>query len=288
MEIDATKYVINPVRNRLLRKNQNWLCCICGQTGSGKSYTALKLASLIDPNFTIDNVVFTGQEFMDKINDPERFKKGTCLVWDECGVNMSARDFQSLMNKLLNKVLQTFRHKNIAVIFTVPSLTFLDVACRRLLHAYIETVGINRIEKVALVKFFNMETSARFGKDPYFHYPILPDKMSGYSQLKIVKIAKVNKELLKQYEAKRLIFTASLNKDIQSQLTSNVIKSDSEQFNVQEIGDKLFGFKTSDPETWDKILNVRNRVSEEGLINFLGVSEKKARRLKVYLDKKNK
>ena len=54
--------------NRINRYNKNWLCIVCGATGSGKSYTALKIAETVDPNFNIKKVVFTAKDFMNLIN----------------------------------------------------------------------------------------------------------------------------------------------------------------------------------------------------------------------------
>ena len=43
--------LIRDVQKRLWKLNDNWLSIITGDTGSGKSWTALSLAEKIDPDF---------------------------------------------------------------------------------------------------------------------------------------------------------------------------------------------------------------------------------------------
>ena len=86
---------IKSIQNRLLRKNKNWLSIVCGDTGSGKSYSALTLANAISPRgITIKrNMVFNPIQFLEKINDKSKLQKGDVIIFDEAGVGMSAREW---------------------------------------------------------------------------------------------------------------------------------------------------------------------------------------------------
>jgi ABC-type dipeptide/oligopeptide/nickel transport system ATPase component len=44
-------YIIESVKRRINHQNKNWLAIICGETGSGKSYSALRLAEMIESFF---------------------------------------------------------------------------------------------------------------------------------------------------------------------------------------------------------------------------------------------
>ncbi|EQD60470.1 hypothetical protein B2A_03672, partial [mine drainage metagenome] len=43
----------------------NLIALFIGDTGSGKSYSAIRLAERVDPNFSVARIVFTVKEFLD-------------------------------------------------------------------------------------------------------------------------------------------------------------------------------------------------------------------------------
>ena len=199
--------IIKKVKNRLIKRNKNWLCVVCGATGSGKSYSAMRLAELIDPTFTIDRVVFSSDDFMRVLNNG--MKKGQVLLWDEAGVGLSSREWYTIANKAINYVLQTFRHMNIGLIMTTPDFSFLDSQTRKLFHHYIETVGIDTSKNRVQVKFMKVSFNPRFGKE-YFQYERFNRKA-----IKRLNISKPSKLLRKKYELKKKHFSKSLRDDVQ-------------------------------------------------------------------------
>src|SRR5437870_4384364 len=102
------------IRNRI-RNNKNFLCAVLGPTGSGKTYTALRIAEEIDPSFGSSRIVFNPVDFMKILKG---LPSGSVIVFDEAGVGMSAQEWQKKANKIFNYVLQTFRFRNIIVFFT--------------------------------------------------------------------------------------------------------------------------------------------------------------------------
>ena len=126
------------IRERLWIRHTNALIAIFGEPGSGKSLSAITLARLVDDHFSLDNVVFTPEEFLERLDKASR---GTVVIFDEAGVGIPAREWQSLQNKLLNYVLQTFRYQNICVIFTTPHISYIDRQARHLLHYTAVTKG---------------------------------------------------------------------------------------------------------------------------------------------------
>jgi hypothetical protein len=106
-----------------------------GQVGSGKSYTAMSIGCLLDPNFSIDNVAFSPTEYLTAMDKAERRKKyGQVIVFDEMGVGMAARSWHSVQNRLTSEFLQTARHLRLISIFTVPTMGFIDKNARILTH----------------------------------------------------------------------------------------------------------------------------------------------------------
>jgi hypothetical protein len=205
-------WIIQKVLSRLHNKNQNWICVICGPTGTGKSYTALRIAELIDPDFDIDRCTFHAEEFLNLVNSGV-LKTGSAIILDEAGVGIPARQWYDICNKSVNYVLQTFRRENVALIMTTPSLSFIDVQARMLSHAYVDTQKIDRKKKMVLVKFMACQLNPKTGKVYYKYY------RKGRQALKRVWIEKPSAGLIKDYERKKRIYSkglyASAMKDIE-------------------------------------------------------------------------
>lgn len=199
-----------------IERNKNFLCAVCGPTGSGKSYSAMRIAEILDPSFSVDRVVFTPAEFMRLINDGT-LGVGSVIVFDEAGVGMSSKQWQSLQNKLLNFLLQTFRHRNYIVIFTSPHLGFMDASSRKLLHAYLETVSINPKKKTCTLKPLLLQLNQRSG-EAYYKYLRVITPGKGVSPLSRLNVGLPTSDLVREYEMKKTEFTTSLNQNIQEEI----------------------------------------------------------------------
>ena len=51
------------VHNRI-NANKNFICAITGSTGSGKSWSGIKLCSMLDKDFNCDNICFSAVDIM--------------------------------------------------------------------------------------------------------------------------------------------------------------------------------------------------------------------------------
>lgn len=215
----------NPVKSyilrRVLRQNKNFMMAVVGETGSGKSYAAIKLAMQLDPTFNIDRVCYTAQEFMALINS--NLPPGSVIVFDEIGVSMDSRTWYSLMNKLINYVLQTFRHKNLIVIFTVPLTKFIDSKMRALLHAYIVMKAIGRSEKASYGSLYMMQVNYHTGEI----FTKKPRILHGRERIRIdyIRFQLPPKKFLDEYETKRCAFTSKLNMDVEEELADAANKA---------------------------------------------------------------
>jgi len=169
--LDDPTYLEEYKLKRLYDQNKNFITAITGPTGSGKSYSALRLAERIDPDFSIDNVVFNAQDLLLRIKQGKErgeLEQGSVLVFDEAGVEANSRDWQSKTNKALNYLFQTMRSYNFMVILTLPHIGGLDKQIRQLLHAFMPTQGIDYKHSTVELKplFFqvNQQTGEIFKK----------------------------------------------------------------------------------------------------------------------------
>jgi len=211
---------VDYIKIRLHRLNKNYLCAIVGATGSGKTYSALRLAEQVDENFTIAQVVFTPQEFMDLLNSGS-LKRGSAIVFDEAGVAANSRNFQTATNKCLHFITQTFRSQNYCVIYTCPDFAFLDLGIRKLVHALLETKRIDYASECVIVKPLQVENNPQTGK-VYLKYPRYRKTGSKREMVVITKlrIHKPSETLIEAYEHRKFAYNKKLQADVQTTFNS--------------------------------------------------------------------
>jgi hypothetical protein len=207
-EVDMFERFVKKIRARFLYQNKNWLAIICGETGSGKSYSALTIAGLIG-NKT--HIVFTPIEFLQLLNS-KSLSKGDIVVFDEAGVGMSSREWYSVQNKLLGSVLQTFRNMNVGVIFTTPNLSFIDVQARKLFHHYFETAFIDYDEDEAFLKVYEIQVNSRLDKI-YYKKPKFADENGRVFTMSHLVVDKPKEDIIEYYEGLKSAYTSRLNEN---------------------------------------------------------------------------
>lgn len=133
---------LDEVRYRVLEKDFDFVTIVDGREGSGKSVLAQQIASYLDPNFNLDNIVFTSEDFIKKIKDP-RTKKGSCIILDEAFNAINSRSSMSEVNRSMGAIATEMRQKNLFILIVLPSYFDLDkqFAIHRassLIHVYLK------------------------------------------------------------------------------------------------------------------------------------------------------
>jgi len=133
---------LDEVRYRVLEKDFDFVTVVDGREGSGKSVLAQQIASYLDPNFELDNIVFTSQDFIAKIKDPKT-KKGSCIILDEAFNAINSRSSMSEVNRSMGAIATEMRQKNLFILIVLPSFFDLDkqFAIHRassLIHVYLK------------------------------------------------------------------------------------------------------------------------------------------------------
>jgi len=255
---------IDGINDRIYKQNKNWMCVVVGETGSGKSYCAMRIGEILDPEFSIKRVCFTPKEFMDVLNSGE-LKKGSAIILDEAGISLSSREWFTVSNKLMNYILQSFRHRNLFCLFTVPSLSFIDSQSRVLFHHLIEPVKIIRSKNMVKCKIKEIQVNPQSGKS-YYKRP----RASNNVVLNRINISKPSLSLINDYELKKTRFTKEMGKDIQNTLNTLKIKQQRPITN-DVLVDKLKGIMKE---------KGMNTISVAKTRAYLGISEYKARIIK--------
>jgi len=209
-----TKYWVTYIKGRI-KRHKNFLGFISGQTGSGKSYCSLRIGEECDPKFDISRVVFSGIELMTLINSG-KLKRGSCIVFEEMGVEANNKNWNSTTNKMLNFLMQTFRYKGFIIIMNSPFMDFVDSSTRKLFHAEFSTVNINLDTKEVVLKPHLIQYNSRQQK---FYYKRLKVVSNGMKMpIDYWNVGLPSKELLENYDEKKNAYSDKLNKKIMDEL----------------------------------------------------------------------
>lgn len=204
--------------NQRIERNKNFLCAITGQTGSGKSLSALRIGETLDKDFDIRNVCFSAREFLELVDGKVKpLKKGSVLVWDEMQVSMNSLDFQNLQSKLVNYILQTFRYQGFVLIISTPFFSFINASSRKLFHSRLETISINKTKKICTLKPLLLQTNQDSG-EIYRKY-LRVKTPNGIVPVTRLNVTLPSKELRDAYEKKKDEFNIKLRSDITKQLS---------------------------------------------------------------------
>lgn len=227
---------------RIWKRNKNVLIVVVGGTGSGKSYTALRIASEIDNTFTHDNlrqrVAYKPDQFFQIIS--QDLQKGQCLIIDEGGTTIDSREWYSFNNKAVSHILQTFRYENLVVIFTVPALNYIDVAARRLFHYYIEAIDVDYEKRKNIVKIYRLQYNPMLDKTYQKHFRT---SVNGrVVKIKQWRLKKVKVKLWHEYEK----FSQDQKRQIKKEVTEKAkrlreqeTKKSQDRVSIQHIIDTI-------------------------------------------------
>lgn len=131
---------LDKVKQRVLKKDRDWFGVIDGEEGAGKSVLAQQIGAYLDPNFSLDNIVFNSDDFLKILKDPKT-RKGTCIILDEAFSSANNRASLTEVNRAMIGVSTEVRQKNLFVLIVLPSFFDLDKyfalwRCRALIHVY--------------------------------------------------------------------------------------------------------------------------------------------------------
>lgn len=212
-------YHFNPMSMPLYRlnTNRNWLAIITGETGSGKSWTAVKmgetLSQMTKQPFTDANIMFEAADLLDFI---QKSTPRSVAILDEAGVDLAAREFMSQRNRSMGKVFQVFRYKQLALIWTLPDLSMIDIQIRKLAHTFCETLPIDYKNEKTQIKWFNIFID-RWTGDITRQYPRI--KIGGVTYVtRVLKFGKPSMDIVRPYEKKKNVFFTKLLMDAQNDI----------------------------------------------------------------------
>ncbi len=127
---DLPFYVATPIFNQLRKGykkvtegDQDRIYVVTGREGLGKSTLAMQLAYSVDPNLSLDNIVFTANQLEKRIKEAKRF---IAIIFDESFSGLSSKGAISKENKRLVRLLMMCRQRNLFIFIVLPSFFLLE------------------------------------------------------------------------------------------------------------------------------------------------------------------
>jgi len=129
---------------KIVKKDWDFVFCLDGMEGGGKSTFAIQMALYLDPTLTLDRIVFDAQDFEKEVINAKKYQ---AVIYDEAITGLYSREAMQHINTTLTKLLAQIRQKNLFIFVIIPTFFDLDkyVAMwrsRGLFHIY--TKDFNR------------------------------------------------------------------------------------------------------------------------------------------------
>jgi len=153
--------------NEVVHDDDDFVLLLDGRERAGKSVFAQQIAYYLDRDFKLNNIVFTVDDFLDKVRNSEPY---SCIVWDEAFRGLNKRQAISRVNKKVVQTLMEVGQKNLFIIIVLPTFFELDKyavlhRAKGLIHVHRDTL---RSDKRLLRGFFKFYSYKKM-KEMYFH-----------------------------------------------------------------------------------------------------------------------
>jgi hypothetical protein len=163
--------------NQTHRERRNCIIVIVGKPGKGKSTLAMRVVEVLDKSFRPKNmeeaerlirsrIVVEPEKFTEAVANNPELKRHRGIILDEAGQAFSYEVWQSITNRMLSTLLQTWRWRRLYAIFTVPTLKFFTVQGRRLIDYIIVTDDVDFDKKKTTTHIRTNDVNPISGK-PY-------------------------------------------------------------------------------------------------------------------------
>jgi hypothetical protein len=234
------RWAVNRVKNRNNSTNIRFI----GDTGSGKSWSALfmaeQMAKMMNKEIEGDDIYFGIGDVIRKVEkDPP--KPGTIFFIDEQQIEGGSGEWMNLRGKAYTAFFSTVRSKRYIIISTMPFADMIIKKVRRFFHLEIETLSVN--ENAQVVNTKPRALSYHKHKDKTYRMRlIMKIKNPITGKTKSIKIdtwqvPKPSDEIIELYEEKK----AKFQQETYSKLVRDLDKFEGKQKEI-EPGDSKDGF----------------------------------------------
>lgn len=211
--MDILKTIAGLIKHRLFFYDEHYPIVVVGYPGVGKSSTGLALAEAVDETFTVDRVAFKPTEFFEIARNIER---GQAIMFDEAGIGLHAREWQTTTNIIFSKLTQVYRFLNVFVAFTVPDITYIDSHARNEMKAILELTYKDIQEQVVVGHWWVVKRNRAFGFTDYEKLKIYDE--GDPIEIDPVKFPRPSKQLWKAYKKKSETYKRNIIDELYDEL----------------------------------------------------------------------
>lgn len=230
-------WLLRRIWDRVNMRNEHFMGVIVGREGSGKSHTAIRIASEVDPSFTADRVIFEVTDLLKRLRNDEH-EVGNFYVLDEAGVQLGRRTWQERSQVLANQALQLIRDHNLGLVFTLPRLGEFDSQAQGRLQAALELTDKEPDEYVrGKWKWFDPDRMDETGKI----YKKFPRRRVNGRMLRIRSFAfqPPGDDIIEDYEERKSEFQDSFYEKVIEEFEGDEDVDDEEKLSVKEIAEQV-------------------------------------------------
>ncbi len=199
--LEGERWLRGRVRHRLYDQQLNWIAIWLGPPGSGKSWSALRMAEILEPGFSVERVAFDVDSILERVWE-WHLPKGSVVMLDEAGLAIDSRRWFEHANQALSYMVESFRFLGLAFLMTVPDPSFIDRIPRSLFHMGFECIRVDRGREMVVCRPYRNQVNPRMGK-VYTKRPRVFRKGKGRVKMKTMRFARPSRELTDYYEIAR-------------------------------------------------------------------------------------
>lgn len=143
----------------LNERNQGRVIIFTGRPGGGKTSIGARFGEVVDPEFNLDRIaVGKTTDFIKLLTKAKNHElhAGNCIMLDEAGVMIGAREWNTQQNRIMSLIFQVIRKLGLLVIITVPALRMIDVHSRILMRNYGFAHYVDYEKERSVFSFYNI------------------------------------------------------------------------------------------------------------------------------------
>jgi len=106
-----------------IKRDDDNIIAVVGNTGTGKSHTAKIIAGILTPSFSAENILYTPEKLPHFL---KTMKRGETLLFDEGALFVHSADHASTKAKQITKLLTMMRVAGLNVIICIPNFFLLS------------------------------------------------------------------------------------------------------------------------------------------------------------------
>jgi replicative DNA helicase len=159
-------HIIDDIQHRRRTVKQNMILVV-GQPGEGKSYFALRLAQMYDPNFeAVDQIVFERTHLLRLLGAQSPLKMGQVIVIDKAQFIAGARRWYEDVQKDVMEHIEAIRSKGYIIIIVALHINLLDKIIRNYVLSHMVVMqrrGVGRVYHLYTPAFADKLYKRRLG-----------------------------------------------------------------------------------------------------------------------------